>query len=331
MENKNALALRMQFEKIYADYSHKIYNYVYSRLLHRESAEDVTSEVFVKVIQNLHRYDAEKAMISTWICTIARNAVTDYIKKASYQRENSTDEISNFVESSGQNYNPHDKPSLKDPSNEKLYNILIHLSDDERDFLELRYELELKNQEIADMLGISVKAVDNRYRRLLEKCRNIAEGKVKKNLTKVENNLSTNAENFKNYLAEKNITAFEVDEMHDEQETIVFRSHLLIAGQQLPTLVILDKSIFAVIRVQIAPQIFSESKENQLEFLNFINEENLNYKPFKLYFNKGGNLLLDLCLPVEGNLNGDMIYIMFNVIINYLESRYKKIMKKIWQ
>lgn len=329
MEIKNALALRMQFEKIYADYSRKIYNYVYSRLLHRESAEDVTSEVFVKVLQNLNRYDSSKAMISTWIGTIARNAVTDYVKKASYQRENSTDEISSFVESSGQNYNSYDKPSLKDPSNEKLYNILICLSDDERDFLELRYGLELKNQEIADMLGISVKAVDNRYRRLLEKCRNIAEGNVKKNLTMEEFNLNKNAESFNNYLAEKNITVFEIEKMNDEQETTIFSSQIIVAGQKLPTLVILDKSIFAVIRVQIAPQILSD--ENRFALLDFINEENLNYKPFKFYFNNDGTLFLDICLPVEGNLSGDMIYLMFNVIIKYLESGYKKIMQKIWQ
>ena len=157
MKNKNALALRMQFEKIYSDFSRKIYNYVYSRLLQREAAEDVTSEVFIKVIQNLPRYDSSKAMISTWIGTIARNTVNDYVKKASFQRESLTDE---FSEQTGESQhtphdNPHDKPSLKDPSNEKLYNILIHLSDEERDFLELRYELNLKNQEVADILGIS--------------------------------------------------------------------------------------------------------------------------------------------------------------------------------
>ncbi len=328
MGNTNTLALRMQFEKIYADYSRKIYNYVYSRLLHRESAEDVTSEVFIKVLQNLHRYDASKAMVSTWIGTIARNTINDYVKKASFQRENATDEISDSGDGQ-QSYTPHDKPSLKDPSNERLYNILIHLSDDERDFLELRYELELKNQEIADILGISVKAVDNRYRRLLEKCRNIAEGDVKKNLTKVENNLSTSAESFKNYLTEKKIDAFELEDLNDEQETSIFRSQILIAGQQLPTMVILDKSVFAVIRVQIAPQVLSD--ENRFALLDFINEENLNYKPFKFYFNQSGTLFLDICVPIEGNLSGDMIYLMFQVIINYLETSYKKIMRKIWQ
>ena len=58
------------------------------------------------------------------------------------------------------------------------------------------------------------------------------------------------------------------------------------------------------------------------------NEEDLNYKPFKLYFNKNGTLFLDLCMPIEEKLSGDMIYLMFNFIINYLESVYKKIMKK---
>lgn len=327
METTNALALRMQFEKIYSDYSRKIYNYVYSRLLHREAAEDVTSEVFIKVIQNLHRYDASKAMISTWIGTIARNAVNDYVKRVSFKRENLTDDMSEQSEGEQPHYNPHDKPSLKDPSNEKLYNILIYLSDEERDFLELRYELDLKNQEIADMLGISVKAVDNRYRRLLEKCRSI--GNVKKNLAKVESDLLTNAESFKNYLAEKKINSFNVEDLHDEQGTTVFRSYIVVAGQQLPTGIIFDKSFFVLIRVQIASRILSE--ENKFALLDFINEENLNYKPFKFYFNEEGTLLLDVCMPAEGNLSGDMIYMMLKIIIKYLEKGYKKIMKTLWQ
>ena len=171
---KNKLALMIQFENIYSQYARKIYNYIYSRLLHRESAEDVTSEVFIRVLQNLHRYDASKAMMSTWIGAIARNSVNDYIKRASFKNETATDTM---PEDSGATYSltsAEDKFSFKDPDNERLYKILIKLTDEERDFLELRYCLELKNQEIADMIGISVKAVDNRYRRLLEKCRKIA-------------------------------------------------------------------------------------------------------------------------------------------------------------
>lgn len=329
MENKNSISSQKQFEDIYEKYSRKIYNYVYSRLLHRESAEDVTSEIFFKVIQNLYRYDAEKATISTWIGKIARNSVTDYMRKSSVQREILTDDFPESI----QIYTPPEKTSFKDPNNEKLYNILINLSDEERDFLELRYALELKNQEIADILGISVKAVDNRHRRLLEKCRDIAENfssdTKKVTIERKELNLNKNALSFKNYLTDKKIEIFAIEELNDEQETVVFRSNIAVAGQQLPTLVILDKTIFAVIRVQIATQNLSE--ENYFSLLKFINEENLNYKPFKLYFNKSGSLFLDMCVPIDENLSGDMIYLMFNVIINYLENSYKKIMQKIWQ
>ncbi|MBQ7199128.1 MAG: RNA polymerase sigma factor [Selenomonadaceae bacterium] len=114
----------------------------------------------------------KKLCLSTWIGTIARNSINDYFKRASFQRESLMDEP--MEDSAKYSYVQEEKSSFKDPSNERLYNILRHLSDDERDFLELRYSLELKNQEIANILGISVKAVDNRYRRLLEKCRKIA-------------------------------------------------------------------------------------------------------------------------------------------------------------
>lgn len=115
-----------------------------------------------------------KHMLSTWIGAIARNAVTDYIKRASFQNESATDTM---PEDGGATYSltsAEDEFSFKDPNNERLYKILIKLTDEERDFLELKYCLELKNQEISQMLGISVKAIDNRYRRLLEKCRKIA-------------------------------------------------------------------------------------------------------------------------------------------------------------
>ena len=63
--------------------------------------------------------------------------------------------------------------SLKNPENQRMFNIIKHLSFEERDFLELRYAFDLKNPEIASILGINEKAVSARYARLLDKCRKI--------------------------------------------------------------------------------------------------------------------------------------------------------------
>lgn len=142
--------------------------------------------------------------------------------------------------------------------------------------------------------------------------------------------MNKNAEAFKAYLEEKDIKVFEPEELEgDAQKTAVFRSHITVEGQQLPTIVILDESIFALVRVQISPKALTES--NQLEMLKLINDESAAYKPFKLYLNRDGALMLDACLVVEEELKGDTVYTLFSVIINYLESNYRKFMKCIWQ
>ena len=64
---------------------------------------------------------------------------------------------------------------LTDAINQKLFKILSHLPDSDREFLALRYNKELSNEEIGKILNISPKAVSERYRRLLAKCRSIAE------------------------------------------------------------------------------------------------------------------------------------------------------------
>ncbi len=142
--------------------------------------------------------------------------------------------------------------------------------------------------------------------------------------------MNKNAEAFKAYLEEKDIKVFEVEELEgDNQETAVFRSHITTEGQQLPTAVILDTSVFALVRVQISPKALTEA--NQLELLKMVNEESAAYKPFKLYLNRNGDLMLDVCLVIDEELKGDMVYTMFSVIINYLDANYRKIMKCIWQ
>ncbi len=142
--------------------------------------------------------------------------------------------------------------------------------------------------------------------------------------------MNKKAEAFEGYLKEKDIKVFEMEELEgDSQHTAVFRSHITVEGQQLPTIVITDDSIFTMVRVQIAPKALSE--ENQLELLKLVNEESASYKPFKLYLNKEGDLILDVCMTIEGELNGDNLYSMFAIIIDYLNTNYRKFMKCIWK
>ena len=138
------------------------------------------------------------------------------------------------------------------------------------------------------------------------------------------------AEEFKLYLDNNKITAFQMEEIaNDANSTVVFRTHVTINGQQLPSALILDNSIFALIRVQISPQALNP--DNETAVAKFLSSENAKYKPFKLYFNGNGDLMLDVCLIAKDDVvSAEEILLMYNIIINYLDASYRNIMKAIW-
>ena len=143
--------------------------------------------------------------------------------------------------------------------------------------------------------------------------------------------MNKKAEIFLNYLDEKKIeNVFAIEEMpNDDWESSIFRSNIDIGGNKLPVGVILDNSIYGMIRILIAPN--ARTDENELAVLRVVNEYNKKYKSFKYYFDDKGSLVLDICiLSAEGERLGDLIYAMFDVIINHLNETYKEIMHAIW-
>ena len=65
----------LSMEAIYEEYFPVVYNYVYYKLLNREHCEDLVSQIFLKVVQNLYRYDPALATMRTWLLRITDNAL----------------------------------------------------------------------------------------------------------------------------------------------------------------------------------------------------------------------------------------------------------------
>ena len=66
--------------KLYEDYHMKVLRYINSQVNDYYLAEDLCSDVFVKVYEKLDSFDDSKASISTWIFTITRNKLIDYYR-----------------------------------------------------------------------------------------------------------------------------------------------------------------------------------------------------------------------------------------------------------
>ena len=142
--------------------------------------------------------------------------------------------------------------------------------------------------------------------------------------------MNKKAQIFQEYLQEKNITCFQVQEVPDDAlNTVVFRSCIEVEGQQLPTLVITDSSIYTMIRVRVANAALKEN--NETELLKAIGKLNSHYKIFKYYFAEDGALILDsYLLEKPEELDGDMVYTVLDIIVKHLLAEYKNIMKAIW-
>lgn len=60
--------------------------------------------------------------------------------------------------------------------------------------------------------------------------------------------MNQKAERLQAYFAEKNLNFFQVQEMTDEFNTVLFRSNIEIQKQVLPTVIVTDDTIWTIIR-----------------------------------------------------------------------------------
>ena len=137
-------------EKIYLEYREKVFRYVRSRVSNVADAEDVTSEIFLKVQTSLGSYDEEKATLSTWIYTITHNAVCNYYRAQS-KRALSLDENALHLTDDDGVMAEIENEILK----EQLAVALETLTEREQDIIVLYYYHEIPLRDIAIKMGIT--------------------------------------------------------------------------------------------------------------------------------------------------------------------------------
>lgn len=160
-------------QEVYEDYFSYIYNMMYMHVLNRETAEDLTSEVFMKAFSTYAQYDPKRAGEKTWLSTIANHLLIDHYRSRSANKSDLVeDEVLTAIPCEDA-----DMERICDTANDAVRVLMSELDPQERHLLEMRYYMDMKNPEIGEVLGINAKAVSERIRRLTEKCRKIAEAR----------------------------------------------------------------------------------------------------------------------------------------------------------
>jgi len=68
------------FNRLYDAYVRKIHDFMYFRTYHRQTAEDLTSLTFTKVVEHFNTYKPVAGSFSTWLYRIARNTLYDHYR-----------------------------------------------------------------------------------------------------------------------------------------------------------------------------------------------------------------------------------------------------------
>jgi len=148
----------LNLEQIYMAYHNKVMGYIHARIRNRADAEDLCSEVFMKVQRKLPEYDQSKAAIGTWVFTITRNTVIDH-----FRRSRPTEELDENLADSSEL----DESLLNGETLGELAGALRSLPQQLMDIIVLRYYDGKPLTEIAKMMNLSYGAVKLRHNNAL--------------------------------------------------------------------------------------------------------------------------------------------------------------------
>ncbi len=156
------------FARLYRRHYDAVFRYCVHRLFDRTAAEDVTSAVFLKMIENFGRFKGSERQLRNWLYTIATNAVNNHLRKA-VRRDGLLRCLSGQVGRPGT-----DCKDYRADSTEKLAVLreaMFELKPRYQTIITLRFFENLKLNEIAKVLGSSDGTVRSQLARALARLR----------------------------------------------------------------------------------------------------------------------------------------------------------------
>lgn len=136
------------FATLYDAYIEQIYRFIFFRVGDEPTAEDLTSQVFIKAWDNLSGYQMRGLPFSAWLFRIARNTVIDYYRT--------------FKETTSLEFEAIAKPDPEGDMDERIERrlqaeevrlALQKLTEDQRQVLTLRFIEGFSTEEVAQIMG----------------------------------------------------------------------------------------------------------------------------------------------------------------------------------
>jgi RNA polymerase sigma-70 factor (ECF subfamily) len=168
--------------QLYDRYHRLVFSLVFAIVNDRETAEEVTLDVFMRVWQKADTYRVEQAKVSTWLTHIARHHAIDILRRRAARLDQSAlhweDAIAN-IESSQPN--PQESAEIAS-RREYIHTALKQLPEEQQQALFLAYFGGYTQSQIAELLAQPLGTIKTRLRLAMQKLREfLNEGDVPEN------------------------------------------------------------------------------------------------------------------------------------------------------
>ncbi|MHA4817065.1 ECF subfamily RNA polymerase sigma factor, BldN family [Streptomyces aculeolatus] len=137
------------FGRLYDQYADTVYRYIYYRVGGRATAEDLTSETFLRALRRIGTFTWQGRDFGAWLVTIARNLVADHFKSSRFRLEVTTGEM---LDPSETERSPEDSV-LESLSNTALLETVRKLNPQQQECVTLRFLQGLSVAETAKVMG----------------------------------------------------------------------------------------------------------------------------------------------------------------------------------
>ena len=143
----------------------KIYNFIYSKVFDRDTAEDIFQETFIKVIKTLKRgvYNEEGKFLP-WVMRIAHNLVIDFFRKNNRIPTFDNNEEYDIFQLISDGNPTAERSMIDEQVVEDLQKLIVELPDDQKDVLTMRLYKDMSFKEIAESTGVSINTALGRMR-----------------------------------------------------------------------------------------------------------------------------------------------------------------------
>ncbi len=131
---------------------------------------------------------------------------------------------------------------------------------------------------------------------------------------------------FVKLLEDRGIKGFLFAEPDDTNK--VFRSNLMVEGQTLPLVIVMNDTVYSMVQVQMA----TVAAEKRAWYLPYLNELNERFSMLKYHIDNGGNIIVTCSVPSsDDGFEPGLLIALLDQVKLHLETNYKMLMQKIWQ